>query len=183
MKPAAWCGNWLPGGPNATGRSGPSAGVTPPREAITRPLGSVTRKSAFWSEILAHSSPAVSRIVAWSPVLNAGAHVRHAAEDQAHRSQVLGARLPKRFVGLEARLHFFIETLRRSRVDHVDSARSSAGDLANSAVSATDVESRIFQRSERRANLMASFRWRNTSRGLRSRAGSPCRTCSCAGLR
>ncbi len=71
MKPAAWRGNWLAAA-RTTGRSRLSGELgTPPSEAITRPLGSVTRNSAFSSEILAHSSPAVSRMVAWSPVLKA----------------------------------------------------------------------------------------------------------------
>src|ERR1700752_2013830 len=48
-----------------------AAGMAPPSEATTLPRGSVTRKIALALEIFDHSSLAVSRMVAWSPVPNA----------------------------------------------------------------------------------------------------------------
>src|SRR5262245_16462916 len=71
MKPVACRGNWLAAA-RTTGRSRLSDELgTPPRDAITRPFGSVTRNNAFSSEILDQSSRAVSRIVGSLPVLNA----------------------------------------------------------------------------------------------------------------
>ena len=48
-----------------------AGGSVPPSEAITRPFGSVTKKTALAGDTRPHTSDAVSRIVAVSPVLNA----------------------------------------------------------------------------------------------------------------
>ena len=78
---------------------------------MTLPRGSVTRKMGLKSEILDHSSLAVSSMVALSPVLNASAHLLHGAQQAAHLGQQVGARLQQRRVGLKTVLHLFVQAV------------------------------------------------------------------------
>ena len=99
---------------DCSGKCGAAASTTPrffcakarsrrPATPSPCPRGSVTRKMAFSVEILRPQiRPAISWMVARSPVLKADAHVRHGAEQRAHRPQQLGARIPQRGVRLEA---------------------------------------------------------------------------------
>src|SRR5579871_1201370 len=152
-----------------------AGGMAPPNEAITRPRGSVTRKMASAREIFDHNSPAVSWIVAWSPVPNAsrtsGSLLRMLLTDdnsstREFHNDVYAAKLA------------WTSSSRLSDIVLVMWFRTIWPVMANNTVTATDVDNRIFQSKDSRENHLGIIAALPDTFRRYSPADTPARICS-----